>query len=162
MEWTTERLATDRLALRPFRIDDTDAVVTMLTDPVARRYLGGPLQLPADFSAEALGDQWGSWCVALLDGDGAVGACTFSRERGHLELSYSLVPTVWGLGYAREACAAALDWAWQATSDAVVIAVTQTANDASMALLDALGFEEERRFTEFGAEQSQQMLSRPA
>ena len=65
----------------------------MLTDSQVRQYLGGgPLDPPDGFSAGAIGEQWGAWCIALADTDAAVGSCTFSRDRDSFELSYSLVP----------------------------------------------------------------------
>ena len=162
MAWTRERLSTDRLTLRPFSGRDTDAVVTMLTDVDARRYLGGPVDVPVGFSAAALSDQWGAWCVVLSARGTAIGSCTMDRKRGSLELSYTIVPQAWGHGYATEACTAAIEWVWAKTSEPAVVAVTQTANVASMRLLARLGFAEDRRFEEYGAEQSMQSLTRPA
>lgn len=162
MSWTTQRLVTDRLVLRPFGDDDTGTVVAMLTDPQVRQYLGGPVDLPVGFSARAIAEQWGAWCIALADTDAAVGSCTFGRDRGSLELSYSLVPAAWGNGFAEEACKAILNWVWADTNEPTVIAVTQTANQKSMALLSRLGFTDEDRFEEYGAEQSMQSLHRPA
>lgn len=161
MSWTSQRLSTDRLILRPFTDDDTDSMIVLLTDPAVRQYLGGSIEVPDGFTGAAISDQWGAWCVARADTGEAVGSCTFSRDRGRLELSYSLIPPAWGHGYAAEACSTVLDWVWDDTEEPSVIAVTQTANEPSMNLLARLGFAEEHRFDEFGAEQSMQSLRRP-
>jgi hypothetical protein len=114
MPWTARRLITNRLVLRPFVDEDTVAVVAMLTDPQVRNYMGGPVDPPDGFSAGAIAEQWGAWCVALSD------------------------------------------------TGAVVIAVTQTAIQKSMALPSRLRFTEDHRFEEYEAEQSMQSLRRPA
>lgn len=90
-----------------------------------------------------------------------IGTCSLTKERGRLELSYSFAPSSWGDGYAFEACTAVVEWVWATTDEDAVIAVTQTANQRSLALLERLGFSETERFQEYGAEQSRQLLNRP-
>nr|WP_198663679.1 GNAT family N-acetyltransferase [Jiangella endophytica] len=68
---------------------------------------------------------------------------------GKVELSYLLLPEVWGRGYATEACTAALDWC----AGALPGALYPTANDRSTRLAGRLGFTEAERFQAFGAEQ---------
>ncbi|MCP4306700.1 MAG: GNAT family N-acetyltransferase [bacterium] len=119
-------------------------------------------ELPDGFSAEMIADQWGAWAVTLSDTGETIGGCTFDRKRGPLELSCGLMPGVWGNGYASEACVAAVEWVWHDTDERSIIAVTQTANRASMALLDRFGFTEQRRFEEHGAQQSMQFIRRPS
>jgi RimJ/RimL family protein N-acetyltransferase len=162
MPWTVRRLIAKRLVLRPFVDEDTVAVVAMLTDPQVRNYMGGPVDPPDGFSAGAIAEQWGAWCVAISDTGAAVGSCTFSRDRKSLELSYSLLPEAWGNGYAAEARIAVLEWVWANTDEPAVIAVTQTANQESMALPSRLRFTEDHRFEEYEVEQSMQSLRRPA
>ena len=101
----------------------------------------------------------------MVDLDGAmIGFVTFDRrpaerpghvrpEAGEAELGYLFLPRAWGLGYAAEACAAALDWFDGALPGEPVVLCTQTANDGSMRLAAKLGFTEVERFEEFGAEQ---------
>lgn len=90
-----------------------------------------------------------------------IGAVTFDRERGELEVSYQFLPEFWGQGLGTEAVSAALGWAWGNTDDTSIIAVTQTANKRSIRLLASLGFVPDHEFEEFGAQQSQLRLSRP-
>jgi RimJ/RimL family protein N-acetyltransferase len=161
MAWTQESLATERLVLRPFRESDRPTVVTLLTNPEVRRYLGGPVDLSEDFASHPLGEQPNVWAVEVADTAETVGSCSFKDDRGELELSYSFVPSARGRGYASEACAAALDWAWTTTDAARIIAVTQSANTLSVALLARLGFVETDRFEEYDAEQGLFELTRP-
>ncbi len=59
---------------------------------------------------------------------------------GKVDLGYLFLPRVWGFGYAREACAAALDWFAGVHPDEPVVLTTQTANARSMRLAAKLGF----------------------
>lgn len=160
--WTERSLETARLRLRPFRDADRPTVVTLLTDPDVRRYLGGPAELPDDFATHPLGEQPDVWAAEVVATGESIGSCSFTDDRGSLELSYSFVPSAWGQGYASEACAAVLGWAWSTTDVDRIIAVTQSANERSIALLERLGFAERERFEEFGAEQCLFELGRPS
>ena len=162
MTWTQDRIVTDHIVLRAHDDRDKPTLVSLHADPVVRRYLGGPVDetvLEAIRQAD-VGTQWGSFCVAVAGTDEAIGICSFNRDRGDLEISYQLLPEWTGRGYATEAAAAAINWAWSHTDDPSMIAVTQTANQRSLALLHRLGFVEEPTFEEFGANQSQLRLSR--
>lgn len=163
MAWLDEPLETKRLLLRAANDDDLEVIVRMLTDPAVRGYLGGPV--PEDRARAALsgplGERWGSFLVTRMNDGEVVGSCLLERERGELEISYQLLPEHWGHGYAREAVTRVLQWAWDNTEDASVIAVTQTANAASMRLLEVIGMDIETQFEEHGAHQTQFRLSRP-
>lgn len=71
---------------------------------------------------------------------------------GDLELSYVTPVSAWGHGYAAEACTAVLAWSDEHLGEPVVLC-TQTANAASVALAERLGFTLVETFEEFGAEQ---------
>jgi RimJ/RimL family protein N-acetyltransferase len=156
MAWTQDRIATDRLVLRSHEDRDKPTLISLHASPEVRRYLGGPVDetvLKAIGQAD-VGTQWGSFCIAVAETDEAIGICSFSRDRGELEISYQLLPEWTGRGCTTEAVAAAIDWAWSHTDDLSIIAVTQTANKRSLSLLHRLGFVEESTFEEFGADQS--------
>lgn len=163
MAWIDTEIMTERLRLRSFRDADKPVIVRLLTDPGVRRYLGGPVggEQVAAVRSGTVGARWGVFCLADRSSDAVWGSCRFDRGRGELEVSYDLLPEHWGSGLAFEGVGAALDWVWSATDDESVIAVTQTANEPSLALLERLGFAPDVEFEEFGAAQSQLCLSRP-
>ncbi len=161
MAWTDETIRTERLRLRAVHDRDRPAVVTYLTDPRAREFLGGPVELPPDFESLPLGQQPGVWGIQPDGSDTIVGTVSITDRRDRPEISYSLIPSAWRNGYATEACGAVLDWVWDTTTENQVIAVTQVANTRSLALLVRLGFTESERFMEFDAEQSLQTIDRP-
>jgi RimJ/RimL family protein N-acetyltransferase len=162
--WPTDPIATDRLELRATQAADRAPFIDLLTSPIAREYLGGPLdraQLERD--APTIPASYpGAFAVA--DASGFVRFVRFDRrdpdQPGHirsngreLEVSYMLLPDVWGRGYGSEAVAAALDWAGSSLSNDDVILCTQVANECSRRLAKRLGFVEAARFIAYEAEQ---------
>ena len=163
--WLSRPVATGRLTLRAGRNtpEDREAIIELLTDREARRYLGGPL---TDQDARAAvsgpaGQRWGSFLVVerhehllgVTGTEAVVGTCSLTRDRGELEISYVLMPRYWGRGLAREAVAGVMTWAGENVDDSHVIAVTQVANTRSLQLLQRLGFTEGERFVEYDAAQ---------
>jgi RimJ/RimL family protein N-acetyltransferase len=147
-------LVTERLRIREAVLADSGLFVRLFTDPVIRTHLGGPA--PSDQLDEKVkGMHQRGVFVVEVAGAASIGVVTIGRHRvGDLELSYQFLPEYWDHGYAREACAAVLDWAFRDVADGGrIIAVTQVANLASVALLERLGMVEVDRFEEFGEPQ---------
>ncbi|MEK8034917.1 GNAT family N-acetyltransferase, partial [Ideonella sp. DXS29W] len=71
-----------------------------------------------------------------------------------LEVSYLFLPEHWGRGYARAAVKQALAYAFGTIGLRRVLAETQSANGASVRLLEHLGFCLVGNVNRFGAEQS--------
>lgn len=155
MAWTSDNIVTPRLLLRPFVEADKPAIIEIRRDSDVGRYLGGPAggEVVEQINAATVGERWGVFCsVDRATGD-VVGSVSLDRHRGELEVSYELLPAYWGRGFATEAVGAVIGWVAEHTDDTTIIAVTQTANASSVALLDRLGFELEHTFEEFDAEQ---------
>ena len=162
--WPPAPIRTERLVLRESEARDRATVIELFASPEVRTYLGGarPRDELEREVPELPGRRPGFFVVDL---DGAmIGIVTFDRrdaerpgqvfpEAGEVELGYLFLPQAWGLGYAAEACAAALDWLTGALPGEPVVLCTQTANAPSMRLAAKLGFTEVERFEEFGAEQ---------
>ena len=150
--------------LREPEARDRAAVIELFASPEVGTYLGGPRSRDELESTvpEAPRPRPG---LLVVDVDRAmIGVVTFDRrdagrpghlrpDAGEAELGYLFLPEAWGLGYAAEACAAALDWFAGAVPHEPVVLCTQTANARSMRLAAKLGFTEVERFEEFGAEQ---------
>jgi RimJ/RimL family protein N-acetyltransferase len=162
--WPPAPIRTDRLVLRETETRDRAALIELFSSPEVGTYIGGP-QPRAELERtvpEIPGRRPGFFVVDL---DGAmIGMITLDRRdaerRGHVrsgggeaELGYLFLPRAWGLGYAAEACAAALGWFAGALPGEPVVLCTQTANNRAMRLAAKLGFTEVERFEEYGAEQ---------
>lgn len=164
LPWPPDTIETERLVLRRTEARDRGAYVELLCSEDVRRYLGGP-RTRADVQRavpEVPGDRPG---VFTAEASGAViGTVTFDRRDpdrpGHLrpegdevEIGYLFLPGAWGKGLATEAVGAVLAWSDRVLPGEPVVLCTQSANTASVRLAARLGFVEQERFVEFGAEQ---------
>lgn len=162
LPWPAEPLTTERLTVRPTGLADRSALLELRCDPEVRRHLGGPVDravADSELTDEVL-TRSGSFAVEV--GGAVVGTVSLtwrSPDRpGHVdgpaaEVSYALLPSAWGRGYATEAVTAVLGWLEAVRQDLSVLLCTQVANRASVRLAERLDFFETERFEEFGAEQ---------
>jgi RimJ/RimL family protein N-acetyltransferase len=149
--WPPEPIRTERLVVRASAERDRPGLAALYSSVEVFRYLGGPRRrdLPGDrpgfFVVERDGELLGTLSLGRRD--------TARPGSGGVELSYLLLPTAWGRGYATEAARAALAWVAEALPGEPLVLCTQVANAASVRLAERLGFAEQERFEEFGAEQ---------
>ncbi|MYU07208.1 GNAT family N-acetyltransferase [Streptomyces sp. SID8366] len=159
--WPPEPIRTERLVLREPEARDRAAFIELLASPEAHTYLGGP-RPRAELAREMpeVPERWPGSFVVDLDG-AMIGQILLRRATGHsrpaaagkADLGYLFLPRAWGLGYAAEACAAALGWLQDTLPGEPVVLTTQSANAASMRLAAKLGFTEAERFVAWDAEQ---------
>ncbi|HVL39370.1 MAG TPA: GNAT family N-acetyltransferase [Fimbriimonadaceae bacterium] len=151
-------IATDRLLLRAFTIEDVEALISLDSDPDVRRHLHGPAA-PSRSEVEAWvaklrrtyheGSRRGYW-AAELDGE-FIGwfhlrpAADAEDARGACELGYRLVKRVWNRGLATEGARALLDLAWE-DREPQVIARTLAENLPSRRVMEKLGMRPVREF----------------
>ena len=159
--WPPEPIRTERLVLREPEARDRAAVIELLASPEVGTYLGGP-RPRAELEREMPGAPARHPGLFTVDLDGAmIGQVILRRATGHgppaaagqAELGYLFLPEAWGVGYAAEACGAALGWLADELRGEPVVLFTQTANARSMRLAAKLGFTEAGRFEAWGAEQ---------
>ena len=111
-----ETVETERLKLRQFTIDDTDAVARMLADAEVMKYIGGKPQTEVweiwRSLASALGHWalrgYGPYAVEEKASGEVVGRIGLLNPIGwpELEIAWTLNRSHWGKGYATEAAAA--------------------------------------------------------
>ena len=154
---------TKRLLLRPFREEDVDAYAAVLQT----RQVRASLHLPDDVGreqawlgmAQQLG-QWelrgtGQWALEDLATGAFVGrAGMHFPERADwpgIEIGWALHPNHWGKGYATEAGAAAVEYAFAHHDVDALYSVILPENAASQAVARRLGFTlwEQRAFSHF-------------
>ena len=155
------QITTERLLLRPFRQDDTDAYAAIMADPEVTRYLG-------DGKPMARGDAWrqmamilghwqlrgfGLWAVEERATGALVGRIGCLEPEGwpDFEVGYTLGRGFWGRGYATEGARAALTWARETLGRTRVISLIRPANAGSIRVAQQLGGVLEGEVELFGA-----------
>ncbi len=143
-------IETERLILRPWAKRDRAPFAAMGRD---RRVMAtlGPLMSRTDSDAlidrlDGMGARQGITFWAAERRDGAfLGFCGLKPGpdrtpiAGEVEIGWRLAHRFWGKGYAREAAAATLAWAWAHTTLDRVIAITTPGNTRSWGLMERLG-----------------------
>ncbi|MEU4389634.1 GNAT family N-acetyltransferase [Kribbella sp. NPDC023855] len=140
---------TARLLLRPFRDDDLPAWAELNADPEVMRYLGGKAlsRAESDEIAAAVNRQYVAEGIGFLAierrTDGAfLGAGGLTREPWHpddLEIGWRLARAHWGHGYATEAAASWLAYAFTDLDLPRVLASTDTPNTKSVEVMRRIG-----------------------
>jgi ribosomal-protein-alanine N-acetyltransferase len=98
-------------------------------EAVFRRFLAGPQS------------RWYNWIVVLKASGEAIGSVQITkRPDGVALLGYWLLRPWWRRGFAKEACAAVLDWLRADPEARTAAAEIDTRNAASIALVESLGF----------------------
>jgi len=143
---------TERLILREWRRSDRAPYRTALNTPRVTAYLGGPVSARqsdagiARIRAAQAASGYSFWAVERRSDGAFLGYCGPKLVRdpsvsvgGEVEIGWRLREDAWGQGYAREAAAAAMAWAWANLAVSRVVAMTVPANAASWGLMIRLG-----------------------
>ena len=144
----TKRFASERLAMRPLRPDDAEALHEAYSDTDLMRWWSSPPHQSAEETRAYLAShvdrpEWRGWAITLAGDDRAIGTlATTLRRPGVVEISYLLVRRQWGKGYAGEAVARLLDLLFEEGTRRV-FADTDPDNAASILLLERLSFRRE-------------------
>ena len=149
-------VATERLLLRPHRLEDLDDLVRFHSDPEVVRHVPWPVRDRAATEetlrvklGQTVLEEHGQWlvlAVELRDTGRVVGEVLLkwaSDRQG--ELGFAFAQDVHGQGYAAEAAAAILRLAFDDLGFHRVTAVVVEGNDPSVRLLGRLGFRQEAR-----------------
>ena len=141
------RLETDRLLLRPPRLEDLDAWTEMMSDADTARYIGGVT--PRALCWRQLMTMIGAWhaegfamfsVVEKKSGRwvGRVGPWMPEDWPGS-EIGWAIVRDCWGRGYAGEAAIAATEWAFDTLGWTAIIHSIAPENVPSQRVAQKLG-----------------------
>lgn len=146
-------ILTPRLRIRPFTVDDAEFVLRLLNEPSWIRFIGdrgirtvegARTYLETGPIASVARHGFGLYAAELLDGTPIGMAGLIKRDTlEDVDIGFALFPAYWGQGYAREASNALLDHARQ-LGMARLVAITDPKNDASIRVLEGVGFRFER------------------
>jgi ribosomal-protein-alanine N-acetyltransferase len=148
-------LETDRLLFRPHRIDDLNAYCLLEADADFRRYVGGrprPREEAEQRFAESLKpakDRLSMWATIYKPENKYIGRCGiyphFDVEGkpipGEAAFGVYLAKEYWGRGLATEAGKAFVDFGFNELSVNLIVTMIQVGNDASVRMIEKLGFE---------------------
>jgi RimJ/RimL family protein N-acetyltransferase len=151
---TFSSLATQRLILRPFALDDLDHLAAILADPDVTRYLPGGNPRTRDQTEKTLRfiiDHWeqhgfGWWAVVAQANHELIGWCGLKLidTTGEVEVLYLFAKSHWGKGYATEAAAASLRYGFEELRLERIIALAVPENAASRRVMEKLGMQYEK------------------
>jgi RimJ/RimL family protein N-acetyltransferase len=142
---------TERLVLRRFDEGDLQALVDYRNDPEVARYQGWSAFTPAEaqrfirevqHASIGVPGAWFQVAIAARHTNrllGDIGFCVDADQPTQMELGFTLARTAQGQGYAREAVHAWLALVFQHTPITQVLAITDSRNNPSRKLLQALG-----------------------
>lgn len=146
-------LATKRLTIKPLEIVDAGALFPILRESAIYRYIPDHPPTSRDDLKERFrrycegpspgqNEEWFNWLVALKDQGLSVGtlqATIFERTRS-ASIAYLFGPAFWKQGLATEAVSALICWLLLDKKVLSVTADIDTRNEASIKLVQRLGF----------------------
>ena len=144
-------LETERLSLRKLTVDDAEFILTLLNEPSFLRYIGDKKVRDLDDARQyILNGPVGSYerhgfglnCVELRESHTPIGMCGLLKrdELPDPDIGFALLPDFWNKGFAFEAAEAVLKDARERLKIQRILAITSLDNDASINLLQRLGF----------------------
>ena len=150
METREFEIRTERLLLRPHRLEDVDDIFEFARDPEWGRYLTTPMPYLREHAVEFVEeriltsrDLWPVWAL-VLDGRvvGGIGI-EIDVEYATGALGYSIAKEHWGRGLIVEAARAVVDWAFRERGLAKVYAYADARNAPSLRVMEKLGMTRE-------------------
>lgn len=142
-------LTTERLRLRPFTLDDTDAVHAACQDPEIQRWTMVPSPYERrhaeDFLGRIVPDGWRTgydldFAVLPRTGGPLVGAVGVRGHSGVWEIGFWTAKEHRGRGYAAEAVVALAEWTFTTTGCARLVWRAEVGNTGSRAVAQKAGF----------------------
>lgn len=142
-------LETERLVLRPFKETDAEGLHAYLGDEEVVQYepYGAMTMEECRLEAARRASDEAFWAVCLADGT-LIGNLYLSGadEFGTREIGYVFARACWHKGYATEAARRLMAYAFERLATRRIIALCDTRNAASFALMERLGMRREGEF----------------
>ena len=151
IDFSTVRLATPRLVLRPLETTDAPALFALFSDPVVMRYwsrspwtaMQEAERFVAEEQAATKAGRYLRLALVPAQGGALVGSCAlfnFFAPCQRAEVGYALARSAWGQGLWHEAATALIDFAFGPLQLRRIEADIDPRNTASAASLERLGF----------------------
>jgi len=158
-------LETERLILRRFVVEDAQFVLNLVNEPSFLRYIGDKKIRTLDDARQYILNGpvasyerhgFGLCLVELRESHAPIGMCGLLKreELPEPDIGFALLPEFWNKGFAFEAAAAVLRDARERLGLQRVLAITSLDNEASIKVLQRLGFTFDR-VTKLAADREQ-------
>ena len=142
-------LETERLFLRRFTVDDAQFILTLVNEPSFLRYIGDKQVRNLEDARQYIlngpvasyeRNGFGLYAVELRESNTPIGMCGLLKreELPAPDIGFAFLPDFWNKGFAFEAAAAVLQDAGERLRR--ILAITSLDNEASIKLLQRLGF----------------------
>jgi len=147
-----------RVVLRPFRLDDVQAVLSYASDPEVTRYLEWDAYddpaTAAGFIRTTLsaGGTWIARAITLRDGGTVIGGADLrivSPRDKRAEMGYGLARAHWGHGYATEAGQLLVRFGFEQLGLVRIQALCAVENERSARTLERIGMRQEGRLAQY-------------
>ena len=144
-------LETERLFLRRFTVDDAPFILTLVNEPSFLRYIGDKQVRNLEDARQYILNgpvasykrlNFGLCLVGLRDSHTPIGMCGLIKreELPDPDIGFAFLPEFWNKGFAFEAATAVLQDAGERLRLQRLLAITSLDNEASIKLLQRLGF----------------------
>ena len=151
-------LKTERLSLRQLNVDDGQFILKLLNEPSFLRYIGDKKVRNLEDARNYISNGpvasyerngFGLYLVELKESHTPIGICGFLKreELPDPDIGFAFLPEFWSKGFAFEAAAALLQDGRERLELQRILAITSLDNDASIKLLQRLGFSFDRVIT---------------
>ena len=148
-------LETERLFLRRFTVDDAQFILTLVNEPSFLRYIGDKQVRNLEDARQYIlngpvasyeRNGFGLYLVELRKSHTPIGMCGLIKreELPDPDVGFAFLPDFWTRGFAFEAAAAVLQNAGERLRLERILAITSLDNEASIRLLQRLGFRFDR------------------
>lgn len=147
-------IETERLILRELSNQDASFMFEMDSDPLVHQYLGKKqvltlAQSRADIAfiqAQYLENGIGRWAVIEKETNQFMGWSGLKLIKeyhnnyiNYYDIGYRLIRRFWGLGYATESAAAAINYGFETLQLKEIVGIADVENQASIKVLEKLG-----------------------
>ncbi|MBD8071576.1 GNAT family N-acetyltransferase [Bacillus sp. PS06] len=163
-------IESERLYLRELKIEDSEELAKVLSDPESMQYY------PQPFNQEKV-ERWihwnienykkfnhGLWAVILKDGETFIGDCGITMQEidGEIvpEIGFHIIKSYWNKGYATEAANACKNYAFDALNYSRIYSYTVIRNIPSQKVAEKIGMKTYKVFEKNGEKQIAQVVKR--
>jgi RimJ/RimL family protein N-acetyltransferase len=151
-------LATKRLFLSEFDINDAPFLFQLMNDPDWILNIGDREINSIEDAEKFISNKFfksykengfGFYMIRLLENNSPIGICGLINRQGlkHVDIGYALLPRFRGKGYAFEATESLYEYGHNKLKIDVIVAIVNSDNNKSIALLEKLGLHFEKMIT---------------